>query len=207
MTSQCYLKFQSFNVEGLVNKIKDHDFLDSIKQYDFITLVETWVSGKISVDIEGYYCFNKSRKKAKKAKRYSGGISVLVKKSLRKGVKLFSSKSNRFVWWKLDKHFFNLDEDIFVCSVYIPPANSKYFGQSEIDPHDELESDFIHYGKLEKIMLMGDFSSRKGQLDDTPEFNLGAVPFTTDSFVEEPVFQDVTILAFCQKKLGGGKRQ
>ena len=39
---------------------------------------------------------------------------------------------------------------------------------------------------------MGDFNSRKGQLDDTPEFNLGAVPFT-DSFVEEPVFQDVTI--------------
>ena len=63
MTSQCYLKFQSFNVEGLVNKIKDHDFLDSIKQYDFITLVKTWVSGKISVDIEGYYCFNKSRKR------------------------------------------------------------------------------------------------------------------------------------------------
>ena len=218
MKSQCYLKFQSFNVEGLVNKIKDHDFLDSIKQNDFITLVEiwvsgkisvdiegyycfnksrkkakmakrysggisvlvnkikdhdfldsikkndfitlveTWVSGKISVDIEGYYCFNKSRRKAKKAKRYSGGISVLVKKSLRKGVKLFSSKSNRLVWWKLDKHFFNLDEDIFVCSVYIPPANSKYFGQRKIDPYDELESDLIHYRKLGKIMLMGDFN-------------------------------------------------
>ena len=33
-------------------------------------------------------------------------------------------------------------------------------------------------------MLMGDFNSRKGQLDDTPEFNLGAVPFT-DSFVQD----------------------
>ena len=112
--------------------------------------------------------------------------------SLRKGVKFFPSKSNLFVWWKLDKHFLNLHEDIFVCSVYIPPANSKYFGQSEIVKYDELESDLIHCGKLGKIMLMGDFSSRKGQLDDTPEFTLGAVPFT-DSFVEEPVFQDVTI--------------
>ena len=36
-------------------------------------------------------------------------------------------------------------------------------------------------------MFMGDFNSRKGQLDDTPEFNLGAVPFI-DSFVEGPVF-------------------
>ena len=92
MTSQCYLKFQSFKVEGLVKKIKDHEILDSIKQYDFITLVETWVSGKISVDTEGYYCFNKSRKKAEKAKRYSGGISVMVKKSLRKDVKFFPLK-------------------------------------------------------------------------------------------------------------------
>ena len=45
-------------MESLVNKMKDHDFLDSIKQYDFITLVETWVSGKISVDTEVFYCFN-----------------------------------------------------------------------------------------------------------------------------------------------------
>ena len=63
---------------------------------------------------------------------------------------------------------------------------------SEVDPYDELESDLIHYGKLEKIMLMGDFNSRKGQLDDIPEFNLGAVLFT-DSSVREPVFQDATI--------------
>ena len=119
-------------------------------------------------------------------------VLVSLRKSLRKGVNFFSSKSSRFVWWKLDKHFFNLDEDIFVCSVYIPPANSKYFGPNEIYPQDELESDLIHYGKLGKIMLMGVFNSRKGQLDDTPKFNLGAVPFT-DSFVEEPVFQNVTV--------------
>ena len=47
-------------------------------------------------------------------------------------------------------------------------------------------------------MLIGDFNSRKGQLDYTPKLNLGAVPFT-DSFVEEPVFQDVTIHPFSKK--------
>ena len=41
-------------------------------------------------------------------------------------------------------------------------------------------------------MFMGDFNSRKGQMDYTTEFNLGAVPFT-DSFVKEPVSQDITI--------------
>ena len=36
-----------------------------------------------------YYCYNKAGIKAKTARRYSGGISVLIKKSLRKGVKFF----------------------------------------------------------------------------------------------------------------------
>ena len=41
MTTQCFLKFQSFNVEGLNGKLKDETFTDSIKRFDFITLVET----------------------------------------------------------------------------------------------------------------------------------------------------------------------
>ena len=86
MTTQCFLKFQSFNIEGLSSKLKDDSFIDGLKRFDFITLVETWLSPKANINIDGYYCYNKARIKAKTAHRYSGGISVLVKKSLRKGV-------------------------------------------------------------------------------------------------------------------------
>ena len=55
----------------------------------------------------GFYSFLKGRPKHRKAKRFSAGISVLVKKSLWKGVKFFSSVSSKFVW-KLEKSFFNL---------------------------------------------------------------------------------------------------
>ena len=40
---------------------------------------------------------------------------MLVTKTLRKGVSFFSSKSNELVWWKLDKMFFNMEEDIYVA--------------------------------------------------------------------------------------------
>ena len=45
---------------------------------------------------------NKARIEAKTAHRYSSGISVLIKKSLRKGVKFIPSKSSEFVGgsWK-----------------------------------------------------------------------------------------------------------
>ena len=90
MTTQCFLKFQSFNVEGLNSKLKNETFTDSIKTFDFITLVETWLPANPSINIEGYYCYNRSRFKSKQARRYSGGISVWVKKTLRKGVSFFS---------------------------------------------------------------------------------------------------------------------
>ena len=90
MTTQRFLKFESFNVEGLPSKLKESEFCDSLKKFDFMTLVETWFSVNKTINIEGYYCYNRSRPKAKKARRYSDGISVLVKKSSRKGGRFFS---------------------------------------------------------------------------------------------------------------------
>ena len=90
MTTRCFLKFQSFNIEGLSGKLKDDSFIEGLKRFDFITLVDTWLSPKANnINIDGYYCYNKARIKAETARRYSGGISVLIKKSLRKAVKFF----------------------------------------------------------------------------------------------------------------------
>ena len=114
LKSHCFLKFKSFNVEGLHNKLNDNNFVHSLSKYDFITLVETWLPEKSTVKIPGYYVFNKHRLKSKKEKRHSGGISVLIRKPYRKGVENFSSDSDIFVWWKLDKSFFNLEMNIYV---------------------------------------------------------------------------------------------
>ena len=56
---------------------------------------------------------------------------------------------------------------IYVCSVYIPPANSRYYGKSEKDPYDELQTVLLNYSKLGKIILIGDFNARKGNLLDS----------------------------------------
>ena len=169
MTTQCFLKFKSFNVEGLTSKLKDSEFCDSLKKIDFITLVETRFPVNKTINIEGYYCYNRSRPKAEKARWYSGGISVLVKKSLRKGVPFFFSKNNimNLYGGNLVSSFFNLEEDIYVCSAYIPPANSRYYGKSEKDPNDELQTQLLSYSKLDKIILMWDFNARKGNLLDS----------------------------------------
>ena len=164
--NSCFLKFMSYNVEGLSPMLSDNSFIEKITKYDFISLIETWLPEGFNINIPGFYSMSKYRKKAKKARRHSGGITVLVKNSLRKGVKFFSSKSDRFLWWKLDKAFFNLNDDIYICTVYIPPSNSSHHNQILEYPFDELQYAIMKYSAKGKIVLNGDFNARKGSLID-----------------------------------------
>ena len=100
------IHFCSFNIEGLKNKLEEKEFYDTISKFDFITLVETWLPDQYKIDIPNFYVYSKCRKKHKKARRYSGGISVVIRKDLKAGVNFFSSKSDFYVWCKFDKAFF-----------------------------------------------------------------------------------------------------
>ena len=95
----------------------------------------------------------------------------MVRKEIKQGVKFFSSSSTRLVWCKLDRQFFNLDQDIYVCSTYIPPANSVYIKNDSDCPFYESEKSIAKYSMLGEIILMGDFNARKGKLNVDIEYN------------------------------------
>ena len=96
--------------------LNNHDFISKIKDFDLISLVETWLPyGNQKINIDGYYSYSKHRKeKAQNARRNSGGITILVKSSLKKGIKFLDRESNEeFVWWKLEKLIGQ-----FTCNTY-----------------------------------------------------------------------------------------
>ena len=106
--NSCFLKFMPDNVEGLSPMLSDNSFIEKIAKHDFISLIETWLPEGFNINIPGFYSMSKFRKKAKKARRHSGGITVLVKSSLRKRVKFFSSKVIDFYGGNLTKLSSNL---------------------------------------------------------------------------------------------------
>ena len=60
------MKFCSFNVEGLFDKLQDKEFTQAIQSCDFITLVETWLPTKSKISIEGVSThFRKAGKRTK----------------------------------------------------------------------------------------------------------------------------------------------
>ena len=81
----CYfsnIRFCSFNIEGLKNKLEEKEFYDTTSKFDFITLVETWLPDQYKIDMTNFYVYSKYQKKHKKARRYSGGISMVITTSL-----------------------------------------------------------------------------------------------------------------------------
>ena len=71
-----------------------------------------------------------------------------------------------FLWVKLCKSFFGFQDDVFVCFCYIPPKDSVYFKNVDINFFDMLERDIRHYSDSGKIIVVGDMNARTGLSND-----------------------------------------
>jgi exonuclease III len=167
-SSRGSLKISFWNVESISSnnnsKLDDDDFTSFITSKDIIGLSETHTPNK--VEIPGYVSFCKSRKRNKKARKYSGGLAFFVKKSISRGCHLVSGKSRDAMWLKLDKHFFQFKADIYVCSLYFSPCNSTFTSNLDYCPFSALEEDLENFKLKGSVVVGGDFNARTLQGHD-----------------------------------------
>ena len=131
----------------------------------------TRVPRDFRLDIEGFHFYLEPRRSAAGKDVSSGGIAILVRSELRKAkaVRILEDQSNHecdILRIKLDKKFFNTENDTFVGGIYIPPANSNYIKLNNIDMFSILDKDVAHFNSLEHVITCGDFNSRIGSLQD-----------------------------------------
>ena len=99
--------------------------------------------------------------------RYYGGLGILIKKGIRKGVNNLQNTCQDYQWIKLEKNHFNFTKDIFLCLAYIIPSNSFYANQSTDEVLENIESDIVNkYSGLGNIILCGDLNARTGSESD-----------------------------------------
>ena len=151
------LSIGSWNINGLGDKYRDDVFLSCLK-YDINILLETWKGTDSNLNIPEFKTLQKCRKKQKRSKRFSGGIIILYKSKLHKGIHELSdvTTSQNRIWLKLDKYFFGFQKDLFVCACYIPPANSPYYK----DDFCQLESEISQLSHKGNILVIGDLNAR-----------------------------------------------
>ena len=141
------------------NKLDDCEIQNLLQNHDIICLVETHCSYKDIISFEGYTTVSNIRPKSKKAKKHSGGLSVLVKQYIRPGITYLPITNTEFMWFKLCKNYFNMSQDIYVAVVYKCPSNSSFENNND-DVFELLENDIATYSKLGTCILCGDFNAR-----------------------------------------------
>ena len=138
----------------------DKDVQDFLKKYDIIILAETMKKADYEVKFPNYKSFHHARNcKHPKAKRYGGGILILVSKILSKHVKI-EPRLEHLLWLNIfNKHHIGI--------LYIPPESSTYAAGSGIDYYGSL------YAEIERKMshnnlvyLCGDGNARTAELID-----------------------------------------
>jgi hypothetical protein len=65
--------------------------------------------------------------------RYYGGLGIFRKISIRDHIKILPSTLKDFQWIKFEKDFFHLENDIYLCTGYIPPINSSYSNTKKLN--------------------------------------------------------------------------
>ena len=99
--------------------------------------------------------------------------------------------NNNFHWIQLQKEFFNLHNDIFICTVYYPPSTSAYLSNdNDSEIFQLIEKDIFTYQNLGNIIICGDFNARCGAGND----------FVTD-YVDDYVPTDACyVVDYCKKR-------
>lgn len=103
------------------------------------------------------------RKRKEDQKSYSGegGIGFLVNKRVGRIEEVRVSKKNEILWIKVTSK-----EDLFLAVVYMTPEGSTRDSDSQ-QLLLELEKDILEFSKLGRVIVMGDFNTRIGNVESS----------------------------------------
>ena len=133
--------------------------------HDIIVLSECWINRNSVLNLDGYECVTKCRRRRKRAKRDSGGMCVFVKKEIWAGVTEIDWDFEDGLLFLLKSTFFSFQEDLYLMCPYVRPSTSS---RNVIGPDvfDSICDKLAEIHISGQIVLMGDLNARLGNLSD-----------------------------------------
>lgn len=115
------LKCVVWNCNGLGLVKRSHDnFLSVLTENQIIVLTESWAGKRTNLELDGYKCYNFYRKfRHRNAKRNCGGAVIYVKNNIKDEISIVKNSHDTLIWLKLDKKCFCVNEDLYICVVYM----------------------------------------------------------------------------------------
>ena len=103
--------------------------------------------------------------------RYSDGISLHIKDYLKDKVKIIEKNPLGLLWLKLSSDLFVFKEDVFICSVYMPPSDSRILTAIDCNFWDEMEKGIELYSTSGKVYITSDMNGRTSDFSDILDFD------------------------------------
>lgn len=156
-----------------------------LSKFDIFCLTETHCESTDFLSVPGFHIVHNNRPRSKNAPHAFGGLAVGVKTLLVKGVTFLKSTHSEYMWFKLNKRFFGLDKDIYICNVYISPIRSS-FSPKRDDIFGLIEEDIVRFSALGNCILIGDFNARTNCnpdfiVNDSNKYLSPSMPYITDT--------------------------
>jgi len=156
----------AWNIDGILSKLDDPDFVRCLHDFSFLCLCETFVEYlDMSDRFHDFVSHVLPAKKLSSRGRRSGGIICLVHKDIEKYFVRLDCMHDCIVF-KVDKALFGMNRDILLFNVYVPPVGSPYY-ETINEPNgivnlENCISDMLHVHGDAAIILCGDFNARTG---------------------------------------------
>jgi hypothetical protein len=161
------LELSAWNIQGgLETKLQDDDFTSYLTS-NILCLTETWCTDQSVNNLaipNDYIHLYSYRPNYGRDHHNGGGISLLFQKKLSNFICKLDSSNDDFLFFKIDKYLLQLEQDLYVGVIYIPPENSTSLGPR--CHFTDLENDIVKYSKQGHLLLTGDFNARIGKHED-----------------------------------------
>ena len=137
--------------------MSDTDFLDIVNDYVIVIFTETWISPNThyNLDIRGFISNHIHGMKSIHARkgRYIGGVSVYFRSCLSDKIKTIEKNHCGVMWIKLCKSPFHFNTDVFLCSAYVKPHDSKVLSSDDVDVFEQIELGIEKYKLQGKVFF------------------------------------------------------
>ena len=162
------ISFGFWNVEGLYEKLHMSSLCDFIQSLDIAGLGETFTlpGFDFTIKFPNHYALHCPATKYTRLGRPSGGIVLLIKKTLYKYIEIVDTQISHVLAIKIKKCLFRTDKDILLVMIYNHPSESIFYKHknyySTLEQLDQFIANSIETGQEFDLIIGGDINARVG---------------------------------------------
>ena len=162
------IRVGGWNLEGMFEKLRLNGVCEYINTLDIAVLSETFTysSFDFSIKFGDYKAIHHPAKKFNIRGRPSGGLVVLIRKSLERFVTIVETKISHVISFKIAKEYLNTTKDILFIGTYVHPAGSVFYTDEDhectLEAMEQYMLDELEEGEELSYIIAGDLNARVG---------------------------------------------